>query len=143
MGLGDLALFVDHVGDTAGVFVFGGVAGTVGQADLALGVTEQRKGKVELFGEGLVLFGCVEAGAEDLRVLRVVLRREVPEPGTFFRSAGCVGFGVEPEDDFLTAQIGKPDPVAVVIHHIEIRSFLTGLKHLRPSSEDHLQDAAQ
>lgn len=143
MGLGDLAFLVDHVGDAAGELVFGRIAGSVGEADRALGVAQQRKGKVELLGEGLVFLGGVEAGAEDLRVLRFVLRREVPEPGTLLRSARCVGFRIEPEDDFLTAQVGKPDAVAVVIHHIEIGSFLAGLKHFRPSSEDRLQDAAQ
>jgi len=105
MGLGDLPFLIDDVGDAAGEFVFRGIAGSVGEADLPLRVAEQRERKFELFGEGLVFPGRVEAGAEDLRVLRFVLGREVPEPGTFFRSAGCVGFRIEPEHDFLAAQV--------------------------------------
>jgi hypothetical protein len=129
VGLGDLPVFVDHVGDAAGVFVFFGLAGAVGQADLVVRVAEEGEGEVVLFGESLVLGLRVETDAEDLRVLRFVLGLEVPEPGTFARSAGCVGLRVEPEDDSLSTQIAKADGIAVVIGGFEIGSGLARLEH--------------
>ena len=126
MRLRDLPFFVDHVGDAAGVFVFAGLAGAVRQTDLTLRVAEQREGEVELFGEALVVGRRVEADAEDAGVFLAVLLDEVPEPGPFPRSAGCVGFGVEPEHYFLAAQILKADAVAFVIGDVEIGGLLTG-----------------
>jgi predicted O-methyltransferase YrrM len=139
--LGDLSFFVDHVGDAAGVFVFIGIARAVGQADRALGVAEQREGEVELFGEALVVGRLVEADAEDAGVFLAVLFDEVPEPGTFPRSAGCIGFRVKPEHYFLAAQILKADVIAFVIDDVEIRSLLTGLEHLSLPAEDRLDDS--
>lgn len=103
MRLGDFSFFVDDVGDAAGVLVLGRLGGAVGEADLAIGVAEQREGEVVFLRERGVAFFVVEADAEDLRVLRFVLLREVPEPGTLPRSTGGVGFRIEPEHDFLAA----------------------------------------
>jgi hypothetical protein len=38
VGLRDLAFFVNDIRDAAGVFVFFGVAGAVGEADLLIGI---------------------------------------------------------------------------------------------------------
>lgn len=141
MRLRDLSFLVDHVRDAAGVFVFGRVAGAVGETDLALGVAEQRERKVELFGEALVVGGLVEADAEDAGVFLAVLFDEVPEPGPFLRSAGCVGLGIKPEHYFFTAQILKADAVAFVIRYFELRGLLAGLEHLSLPSENRLDDS--
>jgi len=133
--LRDVAVLVDDVGDAAGVRVALVLARAVGEAELAVGVAEELEGELELLGEGGVFFGGVEADAEDDRVLRVVLLDEVPEPGTLDRSAGCVGLRIKPEDDFLPAQVAQADGAAVVITRLEIRSRISGLQHVRISSE--------
>jgi hypothetical protein len=143
MRLGDLAVFVDHVGDAAGVFVFRGGRGTVGETDLAVGVAEQREGEVVFLCEGGVGFFVIEADAEDLGVLRFVLLREVPEPGTFPRSTGGVGFRIEPEHDLLAAQVAEAHAVAVVVGNVEVGSGIAGLEHVRFSSRQKLNDAAE
>jgi hypothetical protein len=140
--LRDLSVFVYDVGDAPRVLLIFRVGRAVRDADRPVGVAQQRKGKPELLGEGLVLGRRVEADAEDFDVLRLVLRQEVPEPGTLARSAGCVGLRVEPEDDFLSAQIGKADAVTVVIGDVEVGSILAGLEHGWFSSRDDLQDSA-
>jgi hypothetical protein len=142
VGLGDLPFFVDHIGDAAGVFILFGLAGAVGQADLVVGVAEEREGEVVLFSESLVFGRRVETDAEDLRVLRFVLGLEVPEPGTLARSAGCVGLRVEPEDDFLAPQVAEADGVAVVVGGLEIGSSLARLKHARLPTGHGSDDAA-
>ena len=129
MRLGDAALLVDEVGDPFRVFVFGRGGGTVGETDLAVGVTEQREGEAEFRGEAGVGIDVVEAGAEDGGVLRLVLVDEVPEPGTLGRSARCVGLRIEPQHDLAATQIVQRDVAAVMIQHFEIRGFVTNLEH--------------
>lgn len=143
MRLRDLAFFVDHIRDAARVFVLRRFGRAVREADLAIGVAEQREGKVVFFGERGVGFFVVEADAEDLRVLRFVLLREVPEPGTFPRSTGGVGFRIKPEHDLLAAQAGQAHAVAVMVGDVEVGSGIAGLEHLCFSSRYELNDASQ
>jgi hypothetical protein len=132
MRLGDGAVLVDDVGDAARVLVFRAVARAVGEADLALGVADQRERKVELLREALVFFRGIEADADDLRVLLLVLANEVPEPGTLDGSAGGVGLGIEPEDDALAAQVAQADRFALVIDGFEVGRLVSRFEHLRP-----------
>jgi len=129
MRLRDFAFLVDHVCDAFRVLGGRRVGGAVGEADLAAGVAEEGEGEAELFGEALVVVRRVEADAEDLRVFRLVLRVEVPEPGTFFRSAGGIGFRIEPEHDLPAAQFAELHAIAVVIGDVEIRGRVAGLEH--------------
>ena len=141
VGLRHVPLFIDHVGDPPRVLVFRRIGGAVGQADLPVGVAEQGEVEAELFGEALVVGGGVEADAQDAGVLCGVLALEVPEPGTFLRSARGVGFRIEPEHDLLPAQVVQADTVAVVVDHVEIGSFIARLQHLPLSSGQHLKDS--
>ena len=141
--LRDLSFFVDHVGDAARVFVFRRVGRAVRDADLAIGIAQQRERELELLGEALVLVRRVEADAEDFRVLFVVLGQEVPEPGTLARSAGGVGLRVEPEDDFAAAQVGEAHAVSVVIDGFEVGSLLARLEHGGFPSRQDLHDSAK
>jgi len=138
--LRDHAVLVDHVRDAARVFVFRRVAGTIGDSDGAIGVAEQGEREVELLGEVAILRGRVETDAEDLRVLRLVLDLEVPEPGTLTRSTGCVGLRIKPEDDSLPSQIGKLHAVAEMIGNVEIGGRSAGAQHGRFSSEECTND---
>jgi hypothetical protein len=129
MRLGDLPLFVDHIRDAFCVLVVRRLRRTVGESDLAFRVAQEREWEVELAGERVVLFGSVEADAEDLGVLGLVLLAQVPEPGTFTRSTRGVGLRVEPEHDFLAAQVSQTDMVSLVVEDVEVRSDITGLQH--------------
>jgi hypothetical protein len=143
MRLRDLPVLVDHVRDAPRVLVFRRLRGPVRQADLPLRVAEQREGKVVFPGEGGVVFLIVEADAENGGVLRRVLLREVPEPGTFPRSTGGVGLRIEPEHDLPAAQIAEAYAVAVVVVDVEVGSGFAGLEHGRLSSRQYLNDAAK
>ena len=128
--LRDLAVLVDDVGDPFRVLVLRRVGGAVGDADLAVGVAQQREGKIELLRETGVVGGVVEACAEDGRVLFFVLVDEVPEPGTLGRSARGVGLRIEPEHDLAAAQIVQGDGLPVMVCHFKIGSFVTNIEHL-------------
>ena len=97
---------------------------------------------MELLGEGLVVGRLVETDAEDAGVLLLVLFDEVPEPGPFFRSAGCVGLRVEPQDDLAATQVAEANGIVFVIQDIEIGGLLAGLEHLSSSSKQRVQDSA-
>ena len=135
MDLSDLSLLVDHVRDAACVFVFRRVGGTVRDPDLAVGVAQQREGELVLGREVRVVFDAVEADADDLRVLFLVLAREVPEPGTLGRSAAGIRFRIEPEHELLAAEVAQLHAIAVVIERLEIRRGIAHLQHLRTSHE--------
>jgi len=134
MRLGDFPVLVDHVRDAARVLVRRLLGGAVREADLAVGVAEEREGELELAGEAGVFLLRVEADAEDDGVLRFVLADEVPEPGTFDRSAGCVGLRIEPEHDLLAAQVAEADGVAIVIDRFEVGGLISGIQHFCLSS---------
>jgi len=130
MRLRDPAVLVDHVCDAARVLVARFFRGAVREADLVVGVAEELEGEVELLFEAGVFLLRVEADAEDDGVLRFVLADEVPEPGTFDGSARCVGLRIEPEHDFLAAQVAEANRVAVVILRFEIGSLISGIQHV-------------
>src|SRR5262249_8257138 len=109
----------------------------------AVGVAQEGEVELVLFGEAGVCGGIVEADAEDLDVLRVVLILEVPEPGTFGRSAGGVGLRIEPEDDFAAAVVGQPPRLSGVILHFEVRRSIARLQHGSPSSKQESNDPGQ
>jgi hypothetical protein len=133
--LGDLAVLVDHVRDPARVLVFRRVGGAVCDADLAVGVAEERERKVILLRELRVVLDAVEADADDLRVLLVVLRREVPEPGTLGRSASGIGLRIEPEHELLAAEVAELHAISVVIDRLEIRRGIAYIQHLSTSEK--------
>src|SRR5205085_784473 len=141
--LGDFSVLVDDVGDAFGVLVLRLGGRAVGEPDLAVGVAQQGEVELELFGEAAVGVDVVEAAAEDLDVLCGELVAEVPEPGTFQRSAGCVGLGIEPEQDLAAAVVGELPRAAGVVLHFEIRRGVARLEHLASSSEDISQFSCQ
>jgi hypothetical protein len=143
VGLGDLALLVDDVRDPLGVLVFRRRRGAVGQADLAVGVAEQREVELVLLGEAGVGGLVVEADAEDVGVLRRVLVVKVPEPGTLGRSAGCVGLRIEPQDDLPATIVGELSAAAGVIPHFEIGRGVAGIEHRSSSSKGISQHSCQ
>jgi hypothetical protein len=135
----DFAFLVDHVRNAFCVFGGRRIGGAVGEADFAVRVAEEGEGEAELFGEALVVLRRIEADAEDLRVFGLVLRVEVPEPGTLPRSTGGVGFRIEPEHDLFAAQVAELHAVAVVIGNVEIRGRIAGIEHSSnlPRSSSH------
>jgi hypothetical protein len=129
MDLRDPPALVNQIRDTAGVFVFRRSGGAVSDPDLMVGVAQQRKLKSEFLGEFSVVLDLIEAGAEDLNVFLGVLVGEVPEPGPFRRSAGCVGFREEPQQHFLAAKVAQLHPAAKMIGGFEIRRRVANFQH--------------
>lgn len=62
------------------------VTRTVGEPDLPIGVAQQWEVEPKLLSEVLVLLGCIEADAQNLCVLLLILRSLVAEPVTLGRS---------------------------------------------------------
>jgi hypothetical protein len=129
MRLGDATLLVDDVRDALRVFILVARRGAVRESDLMFGIAEQREREIELLRELRVVLRRIETDAEDGGILRFVLRREVPEPGTLERSARCVGLRIKPKDDATAAEVGELHGVAFVIEDFKVGRFITGLQH--------------
>lgn len=127
--LRDRAVLVDQVTDAIRVAGLRIVTGAVGETDLAVGVTQQRKGKVEFPSERGILFDRVEARAEDLDVESLELVLLIAEPATFNRSTRGISLWVEPQQHFAPAQAGQRERVTFVGGHREVRSRVTNVEH--------------
>jgi hypothetical protein len=79
-----------------------------------IGVGQQPEWKVEFVGERGVAGGRIKADAENLDVGLLECGVLVAEPATFTGSAGGVGLGIKPQQDFAPAKRGKRERFAVL-----------------------------
>jgi len=110
----DLSLFVDEKAHSIWPGRLGVPASTVCKCERSIDVAEQRKLEGIFRRERGVRFHAVEAGAEDLDVVFIVVVLMVAEPATFGRSARGVCCGVKPQQHLPTPQIGQCYGPAVV-----------------------------
>ena len=129
MRFGDPPFRVNQIGDSPGVLVLIGDGRAVELADFLLGVGDQRIGELVLLGEGPALRRRIEAAADDLGVLFLVILVKVPEPGPFGGSAGGVGFGKEPQHDILPSKILQLHLAAEGVVGREVRSDIARFQH--------------
>ena len=136
MGLRNPPLLIDDIGNPLGVLIARTARRAISETDRLISVGEKRKLEVELLGEAGVVCRAVEADAEDLDILRFVIVGEVPEPGTFGGSAGCICLRVEPEDHFLAAEVGEFPSLSLMIGRLEVRGRIAYIQHRCSSSND-------
>jgi hypothetical protein len=134
--LEDLSLFVDQVGDSLGVSRLGVIARAVGEAELTAGVAQQREREAELLREGGIGLLIIEARAQDLDLLLREFLGSVPEPFAFDRSAGGVGLGIKPEENFPAAEVPQRERLPFVADDREIGRGLAGIEHRYASAVD-------
>ena len=129
VGPRDLSLFVDQKAHPIWPGRLGILASAESECDRSIDVAEQRKLEGIFLCERGVRFHTIEAGAEDLDIVFVVVVLMVAEPATLRRSARGVCGGVEPQQHPPTAQIGQCYGPAVVRRQCKIRSSITRLEH--------------
>ena len=133
VGLRDLAVRRDDVGDAFGKPCLRGIRGAVGQPDFALRVAEERKRVFELLREVRVLRLRVEGDAPDLRVVFLEFRVEVAEPATLDRSTRRVGLRIEPQNDGPAALVGEARAAPPMVPNVKIRGRISWRQHLHVS----------
>src|SRR4029079_7868137 len=119
----------DEIADPLGVAGLGVVRRAIGESQLPFRVRKQGKVESELLGEGRLVRDGVEAGAQDLHSLVLVLLDAVAEPATLVRSTRGVRFGIEPEDDVPAAVVGEPPRLARLVLDLEFGSDGAGFEH--------------
>ena len=62
-GLQDFSIFVDHIGNARGVFVFHTLHSMIRQSDLAIDIAKQLKGKRKFFRKGFIIRDVIQADA--------------------------------------------------------------------------------
>ena len=136
VGPGDLSLFVDEKAHPLGPGRLGVLAGPVCERDRSIEVAEQRKLELVPVRERGVRFHTVEADAEDLDVLFIVIVLMVAEPATLGRSTRGVRCRVKPQQHAATPQVGQCYGPTVVRRQCKIRSPITRLEHFVSSPSD-------
>lgn len=126
--MGDHTRFIDDIRDAAGK---AGIPCPIGLAEHILGVAKQWELKTELLGKCSIGFNAIKARTQNLNIVvyeRVIV---VTEPVPLPRSTGGVGFGVKPQDNFLTSQLRQGYRGAIVRQDGKIRRLCPNLKHHR------------
>ena len=119
----------NYISNAFGRRVGGVLASAVSQADLALGVAEQRIGKLLLLGKLGVGLYVVGAGAEDLHVFVFVTLDSITESDAFSRSPTGAGAWIKPEDHSLAVVITQTYSFAGVILHRKPGRCVPNLQH--------------
>ena len=111
--------------------ILGAVIGscTKRNAQLFVGVAQQRIGEVKLLPERAVLFDGVKRHATDGRFLRIKLGLQITEALAFNRSTRRVGFGIEPQDERFAGEVLQRASIAFVVGDREIWSRGAEFEH--------------
>lgn len=133
--LGNGPIGSNHISNAFGRCVGGVLASAVGQANFALGVAEQRIGKLLLLGKLSVGLYVVGAGAEDLYVFVFVTLDSITESDAFSRSPTGAGARVKPEDHGLAVVITQTHRFARVVLHRKPGRCVSNLQHNSSSVE--------
>ncbi|HEX8953987.1 MAG TPA: hypothetical protein VF945_19160 [Polyangia bacterium] len=129
VGALDLPVGADEVRDARRRLRAGVVRRAVGDADLLVGVAQERKVEAVLLRELPIRFDRIEADAEDLNVVLAELLGSITEPLAFDRSTRGVGHRVEPQQHALAAQIGQLHRLARVRLAREVGREIAFLEH--------------
>jgi len=84
-------------------------------------VAQEVIGKREFRTERTIVCGAVIADAENGRVTVFKVLDSITEPVAFDRSAGCIGFGIPPEQDVTAGEIVFFHRRPVLVREAEIR----------------------
>src|SRR5579883_2595963 len=127
--LGDLAVLVDQKGGAIDTHVFAAVQalldpGAIFGADLSVLVGNQREVKLVLRLELVVTRYAVLADADNLRLEFLEGSRRIAKAAGFGRASRRVVLGIEIEDDWFAAELGKRELAATVGRCGEVRGFL-------------------
>lgn len=142
----DVSVASDPVGDPPRSVVRRHVTRSIRESDLPFCVGEERERELVFLGKPATRVRLVETASEDDGVELLEFFVMVPKLGTFFRSAGGVGFRKEPENHVLSLQLAKPDRLSAMIGELEVGGCVTWFQHWKAPSKqaigDHLEDSA-
>jgi hypothetical protein len=126
---GDFALAINQIADAIGIARARAIGGAIRDGHLVVGVGQQFEREIKFGRECGIARGIVEAEAENLDVGILECGVLVAEPATFTRSAGGVGLGIEPHQDFAAAQRGERERLAIMGLQFKIRRRVANLQH--------------
>ena len=91
----------------------------------ATAIAQQRKAKIVTLRELGVFFGRVIAHSNDADIVLVEVRLMVAKAAALEGASGSAGLEIEPEQDFVAAEIGKRELAAIMGRQCEIGSRLS------------------
>jgi len=126
----DPALLVDEKTHALRPFRFRIVARAISQRDATINVAKQWEREVILLCERGIRLDAVEAGAENLNFVLVVVALMVAEPATLCRSARGVSGRIEPQQHLAPPQSDKRDRLAIMRRQRKFGSLISNFDHL-------------
>src|SRR5271156_7074949 len=126
----DQAVLVDEETHAVGISRVGSRACAVCDRDRVIGVAKQWEAELMAAGESGVVFGRIEAHADDADVVFVEVRLMVAKSASFERAARRVSFDEEPDQHFGAAKAFQRKARAVVRGDREIRRLISDFDHL-------------
>jgi hypothetical protein len=122
---GDFAIRADKHGFPRRTWAVG-FGDAIGDRHRAVFVAQQVVGKREFIAECTVIGRAVIADADDGCITVFKVLDSITEPVAFDRSAGCVGFGIPPEQNITPGKVIFLDRGAVLVREAEIRRINAG-----------------
>lgn len=130
---GDSSLLVDQKAHALWPSGFCIVSGAIRDRDRAIGIAEQWECESVLLRESRIRIDAIEAGAQHLDIVLIVVALMVAEPAAFNRSSGCVCGWVKPQQHFAAPQICECYRSAVMRRQGEIGSVVSNFNHRHTS----------
>lgn len=125
----DSSLLIDQKAHALGPSGFRIIGGSISERDRLIGIAEQRKRECVLLRECGIRIDAVEARAQDLDLVFIVVVLMVAEPATFDRSSRCIGRGIKPQQHLASAQICERYRSAVMRRQRKIGRHISDLDH--------------
>jgi hypothetical protein len=97
-----------------------------GDGNGAVLVAEEVVGEREFVAKRAIVRRVVVGNADDGCVAVFEVLDSITEPVAFDGSAGCVGFGIPPEQDVATGEVVFFHRLSVLVREAEIRRFRAG-----------------
>ena len=126
VGLEDLSVLPNHIGNALGVLIPGRFTRSISQSYIPISVTQQGEGEMELLRKGGVFFYRVKADPKNRHIFRIILKDSITESFAFVGSAGCVRLGVKPKDHLSPEKFVQGHLFPFMGLYLEIGRFFSG-----------------
>jgi hypothetical protein len=125
----NLSILANQIRNALGIAIAGCFASAVRHTDFPVGVAQEGEWKIEFQSKSSIFFDGVEAGTDDLDILGFILSDSITESFAFVCSAGSVGFGIKPKNNFLACTITQREILSFVSLHREFGCLFSNGQH--------------
>jgi hypothetical protein len=119
----------DYIRNPLGCAILFRFTSAISDADLPLGVTQERVRKEFVIRKLLIRSDIIGAATENLNILPFKIVDSITESLALSRSATGAGTRVKPHHDSLAFIVTQPNRVAFVIENFKVRGLVPYVQH--------------